>query len=84
MTEYDCLLLEHILWQQPEQANRIADWVLSQLAVDDGIKQVSVLWCWLARQHCCTRAPHIVSVIVLHWSALHAGTVVLHLFCQCW
>eukprot|EP00877_Chromochloris_zofingiensis_P000807 jgi/Chrzof1/10727/Cz05g10070.t1 len=43
VTEYDCLLLEHILWQQPEQANRIADWVLSQLAVDDGIKQVHFL-----------------------------------------
>ena len=40
MTEYDCLLLEHVLWQQPEHAPKIADWLLSQLAVDDGMKQV--------------------------------------------
>lgn len=40
VTEYDCLLLEHILWQRPEHAPKIADWLLSQLAVDDGMKQV--------------------------------------------
>lgn len=40
VTEYDCLLLEHILWSQPEHAPKIADWLLSQLAVDDGMKQV--------------------------------------------
>jgi MoxR-like ATPase len=41
VTEYDCLLLEHVLWQSPEHAPKIADWLLSQLAVDDGMKQVS-------------------------------------------
>eukprot|EP00879_Flechtneria_rotunda_P016353 GHRR01017110.1.p1 GENE.GHRR01017110.1~~GHRR01017110.1.p1 ORF type:complete len:436 (+),score=134.72 GHRR01017110.1:170-1477(+) len=40
VTEYDCLLLEHILWQRPEHAPKIADWLLSHLAVDDGMKQV--------------------------------------------
>lgn len=42
MTEYDALLLQHVLWQRPEQADRIADWVVSQLSVDDGLKQVRV------------------------------------------
>lgn len=40
VTEYDCLLLEHVLWQAPEHAPKIADWLLSQLAVDDCMKQV--------------------------------------------
>lgn len=44
MTEYDCLLLEHVLWSTPEVAPKIADWLLAQLAVDDGMKQVGVGW----------------------------------------
>jgi hypothetical protein len=40
VSEFDCLLLEHVLWQLPEHAVKINDWLLSQLAVDDGMKQV--------------------------------------------
>jgi hypothetical protein len=40
VTEYDCLLLEHVLWSTPEVAPKIADWLLAQLAIDDGMKQV--------------------------------------------
>jgi hypothetical protein len=40
VTEYDALLLEHVLWATPEVAPKIADWLLAQLAVDDGMKQV--------------------------------------------
>ncbi|WIA32331.1 hypothetical protein OEZ86_003170 [Tetradesmus obliquus] len=43
VSEYDCLLLEHVLWQSPEHAPKIADWLLAQLAVDDGMKQVTYL-----------------------------------------
>jgi hypothetical protein len=28
VAEYDCLLLHHILWQQPDEAERIYDWLL--------------------------------------------------------
>ena len=28
VAEYDCLLLRHILWQRPEEAERIYDWLL--------------------------------------------------------
>jgi MoxR-like ATPase len=41
VTEYDVLLLQHVLWQRPDNADRIADWVLAQLSADDGTKQVS-------------------------------------------
>lgn len=43
VTEYDALLLQHVLWQRPEQADRISDWVLGQLSVDDGLKQARVV-----------------------------------------
>lgn len=59
VSEYDCLLLQHVLWQRPAEADRIYDWLLSQLAVDDGIKQVSgsglpsgAAWC-LLHAACC-------------------------------
>lgn len=28
VSEYDCLLLRHILWQRPDEAERIYDWLL--------------------------------------------------------
>jgi len=40
VSEYDCLLLEHVLWAEPGHAAKISDWLLAQLAVDDGMKQV--------------------------------------------
>ncbi|GIM15029.1 hypothetical protein Vretimale_17901 [Volvox reticuliferus] len=43
VTEYDCLLLQHVLWQRPEQSDRIHDWIISQLSIDDGLKQVQYL-----------------------------------------
>lgn len=32
---HDCLLLQHVFWQKPDEAGRIADFVLSQLASDE-------------------------------------------------
>ena len=52
MTEYDCLLLQHLLWQRPEHADRINDWVISQLSVDDGLKQVEYLLSGLFSRAC--------------------------------
>lgn len=43
VTEYDALLLEHVLWAAPETAPKIADWLLAQLAADDGMRQVDYL-----------------------------------------
>jgi MoxR-like ATPase len=54
VTEYDCLLLQHVLWQRPDQADRIADWVLGQLSVDDGLKQVQYLMSGLYSRACRT------------------------------
>ena len=43
VSEYDCLLLRHILWQRPEESERIYDWVINALASDDGLKQPQYL-----------------------------------------
>ncbi len=43
VSEYDCLLLQNVLWQRPDEAQRIGDWLLAQLAADDGIKQMQYL-----------------------------------------
>lgn len=52
VSEYDCLLLEHVLWAEPGHAAKISDWLLAQLAVDDGMKQVSYLLSGLFARAC--------------------------------
>ena len=39
----DCLLLQHILWQQPDQQARITDFLLSQISEDDGLKSANYI-----------------------------------------
>ena len=39
----DCLLLQHILWQRPEEAARISDWLLSQMAEDNGLEAANYI-----------------------------------------
>ncbi|KAL4443602.1 hypothetical protein ABPG75_011339 [Micractinium tetrahymenae] len=43
VAEYDCLLLRHVLWQRPDESERIYDWLLSNLASDDGMQQMQYL-----------------------------------------
>jgi hypothetical protein len=51
----DCLLLQHVLWNRPDLAERIYDYLLGQLAVDDGLKQVLAL-----RHFCCFLFSYVV------------------------
>lgn len=43
LTEYDCLILRHVLWQRPEESERIYEWLLNSLASDDGMQQMQYL-----------------------------------------
>ena len=43
MSLLDCLLLEHILWQQPDQQARITDFLLSQISEDDGLQSADYI-----------------------------------------
>jgi hypothetical protein len=40
VNEYDTLLLQHVLWQRPEEAERIRDWLLQRIVKDRGTQQV--------------------------------------------
>ena len=35
LAEYDCLLLRHVLWQRPDEAERIYDWLLRWVLAPD-------------------------------------------------
>ena len=52
----DCMLLQHILWQQPDQQSRITDFLLSQISEDDGLQSASYILGSesLAYNNCCT------------------------------
>ena len=43
VNEYDTLLLKHIFWNQPDEAERIHDWLMKNLAASDENTQVSYL-----------------------------------------
>ncbi len=48
----DCLLLQHLMWQKPKEADRIQEWLLAQLAAATELKQCQALLkserrCWL-------------------------------------
>ncbi len=40
INEFDALLLQHVLWQRPEEAERIREWLLQRIAKDRGTQQV--------------------------------------------
>jgi hypothetical protein len=40
VNEFDTLLLQHVLWQRPEEAERVRDWLLQRIAKDRGTQQV--------------------------------------------
>ena len=43
VSTFDCLLLQHVLWQRPDEGPRIADWIMQRLAADDGMQQAEYL-----------------------------------------
>jgi MoxR-like ATPase len=50
--EMDLLLLEHVLWQRPEEAERIRAWLLERLASDKGLAQLEYLMKGLFARAC--------------------------------
>ena len=43
VTPKDCMLLQHVLWQRPEEADKIYEWLLKALTQDDGMQQIQYL-----------------------------------------
>ncbi len=44
VNKFDCLLLQHILWQRPDEAQRINDFLLERLAADSSTQQTDYLF----------------------------------------
>eukprot|EP00854_Cymbomonas_tetramitiformis_P006501 gene6501-7794_t len=52
VSEIDCLLLQHTLWQRPEQAEIIREWVLHRMAQDKDATQIQYLFTGLFQRTC--------------------------------
>mmetsp|Transcript_4042 Transcript_4042/g.14128 ORF Transcript_4042/g.14128 Transcript_4042/m.14128 type:complete len:532 (+) Transcript_4042:3-1598(+) len=52
VNEFDCVLLKHVVWQKPEEAGKVADWLLQRLATERGMKQVKYLTAGLYGRAC--------------------------------
>lgn len=44
VNKFDCLLLQHVLWQRPDESQRIADFVLERMAVENSSQQTDYLF----------------------------------------
>ena len=40
----DCMLLQHVLWQQPSHQTHITDFLVSQISEDDGLTSAAFLF----------------------------------------
>ena len=52
VTEYDCLLLEHVFGQRPADSVKVRTWVLETLASDPGLQQTELLFLGLFGRAC--------------------------------
>lgn len=44
VNKFDCLLLQHMLWQRPDEAQRILDFLLERLAIESSTQQTDFLF----------------------------------------
>lgn len=52
VNEYDALLLQHVLWQRPGEAERVREWLLQRIVKDRGTQQVQYLLSGLYARAC--------------------------------
>lgn len=52
VSEYDCLLLEHVFGNRPADSVKVRTWVLDTLASDPGLQQTELLFLGLFGRSC--------------------------------
>lgn len=52
MHEYDCLLLEHVFGQRPDDAHKVRQFVLETIASDPGLQQTELVFLGLFGRAC--------------------------------
>ena len=50
--EYDCLLLEHVFGQRPDDAQKVKQFVLDTIASDPGLQQTELVFLGLFGRAC--------------------------------
>lgn len=70
MSPYDCLLLQHVLWQEPGQSERIREFLISKLAADertidqtDFLFKGNKLFSNSFQSHCTHNFAHLISTL---------------------
>lgn len=54
VNEFDVLLLQHVVWQRPEEAPRIRDWLLERVSQTIGTQQLQYVLAGLYGRACRT------------------------------
>lgn len=54
VNEFDTLLLQHVVWQRPEEAPRIRDWLLERVSQTIGTQQLQYVLAGLYGRACRT------------------------------
>ena len=44
VSKFDCLLLQHVLWQRPAEGPRIGDYILQQLGAEDDLHSAEFIF----------------------------------------
>lgn len=52
VSEYDCLLLEHVFGNRPDDAQKVKAWILETIASDPGLQQVELVFLGLFGRAC--------------------------------
>lgn len=52
VSEYDCLLLEHVFGNRPDDSQKVKAWLLETIASDPGLQQVELVFLGLFGRAC--------------------------------
>ena len=74
INKFDCLLLQHMLWQRPEESQRILDFLLERLAIESSTQQTDYLFDGTPQSSSVVRQS-LMTCARLNISALQANTV---------
>ena len=64
--EYDCLLLEHVFGQRPDDAQKVKQFVLDTIASDPGLQQTELVFLGLFGRACRVLENRNKEVITAH------------------
>ncbi len=67
VNEYDCLLLEHVFGNRPDDGVKVRQQVLDIVAADPGLQQVRYSEIWLAAGGCLRASGRVGAELSVGW-----------------